>query len=238
MEQEQRTTEPPRKKLAEMTPEERRAYNAQSKRKSRDKEKQERLAAMVPAYADFRLPDTQREQLTENARQMIDQIATELSQLTFEDRRVIEMASDVLLSHEKAWAKEVHSPYGLLYGRYFVDGAASEIIEHIHRFPNLLESPTLTALYQKFLKTVRKLSRNSWFDPNFAKQIESEFDGTYELPGAPDIPKVPTPAEPQPGVLNFAAKQIESVSELSRARLLDRLKENLSPEQQHYLDGN
>jgi hypothetical protein len=233
MEQEmERTTESPRKKLAEMSLAERREYNRFRKQISRDKEKQERLAAMVPAYADFRLPDTQREQLAEHSRQMIDQIATELSQLTFEDQRMIEMMADVLLGHEKDWMHEVHSPYGLLYGRYFADGAASEIIEHIHRFPGLLASQSFVDLYQQFLKIVRKLSRNTtWFDPNFAKQIESELDGTYELPSAQQIPKAPEPTEPEPPVLNF-----DEIVEQGRVQLLDRL--GLSPEAQRYLNGN
>jgi hypothetical protein len=221
-----------KKKLAEMTPEERRAYNAQSKKKSRDKAKQERLAAMVPPYAEYQLPDTQRDQLAEHSRQMIETIAAELSQeLTFEDQRMVEMMADVILSHERNWTKEVHSPYGLLYGRYFPDGV--DVIPHIHRFPNLLESPTLTALYRQFLKVVRKLSRNSWFDPQFAQEIQAEINGTYELPPTPNIPKVPTPAEPQPGVLSFA-----QILEEGRVRLLERLQDNLPPEAQRYLNGN
>src|ERR1700728_617346 len=164
----------PRKSLKQMSPQERTEYQKLAKRKSRQKAKQERLASQIPAALDYELPQSQKDQLAENARQITVTIAAELpDKLSFEDEIVVEMMSDVMVAHERKWTKQVHSPSGFLYGNYHPDAAASEVIEHVHRFPNLLDSHTFSDLYQRFLTLVRKLSRNEWFDPNFAEEIEA-----------------------------------------------------------------
>jgi hypothetical protein len=122
-----------------------------------------------------------------------------------------------------------------LYGRYLPDSAASELIHHVHIFPDLLASQSFADLYQKFLKIVRKLSRNTtWFDHKCAEEIESEINGTYTLPPAPDIPKAaPEPTPPESPIPSFTQIVAESQN-----RMIYRLREHLSPEAQKYLSGN
>ena len=162
-----------------------RKYAREAKQRSRERQKQERLALQIPAAFEYQLPRTKLDQLSENSRQITATIAAEIT-LTTEDERMVSMMADVLLGYEKQWTQQVHSPHAVLYAGHFSDAAASEVIEHVHRFPASLESQTFADLYQKFLKTACKLSRNTtWFDLNFAREIESEINGTYALPPAP-----------------------------------------------------
>jgi hypothetical protein len=235
--------EAPRLKVAEMTPEMRRDYNREKKRISRQKAKQERLASQIPVALDYELPQSQKDQLAENARQITATIAAELpDKLSFEDEIVVEMMSDVMVAHDRKWTKEVHSPSGVLYGNFFPDAAASEIIQHVHRYPRLLESPTFKDLYQRFLALVRKLSRSEWFDPEFTKDIEAELSGTYTLPPKPEIPIAPEPA-PVPALPQPPMPSDREILERGRIRLLEQIQAQvdnpqLSPEARNFLYGH
>jgi hypothetical protein len=233
----------PRKKLSEMTPSERAEYQKLAKRKSRQKAKQEHLASQIPVALDYELPQSQKDQLAENARRITATIAAELpDKLSFEDEIVIEMMSDVIHGHEWKFTKAVHSPSGVLYGNYHPDAAASEIIQHVHRFPNLLDSQSFKDLYQRFLTLVRKLSRNEWFDPSFAKEIESEIDGTYKLRPKVEIPTPPEPA-PVPALPQPPMPTDKEILERGRIRLWEQIQDQihnpmLSPEARNVLYGN
>ena len=222
---------PQRRKIAEMTVEERREYNLQAKRKSREKEKLERQASQIPVASDYELPQLQKDQLGARSQERIATIAGELThKLSAEDERMIHMMSDVLVAHERKWTKQVQS--GVLYGNFHPDGAASEIIQHIHRNPSLQQSQKFNESYEQFLKLVRKLSQNEWFDQHFALEIEAELNGTYVL--TISVQPEPAPNSPAPEPRRFPTDQ--QVLAESRLRLLESLGQ-LDPTARQYLYG-
>ena len=224
-------------KVADMTPEQKREYQRLAKRRSREKAKQKQLASQIPVALDYEPPQSQKDELAEHSRQIAATIAAELpTSLSFQGECVIEMASTILFAHERGWTKQVSSPYGVLYGSFYPDAAGAELIEHFHRFPNLAESQTFKDLYQRFLTLIHRLSRNEWFDPNFAKDIEAEINGTYTLRPKLAIPQPtpePAPAPPQPRLPTD-----QEILEQGRIRLLEQLQPHLPPEARNYLNGN
>jgi hypothetical protein len=230
------TTPEQSKKVPPKGTPERRQYDRTAKQRSRSKAKQERLASQTPIASEYELPRSQKDQLAEHFRQIIARIAAELPhKLTFADECMIQMMADVVLAEERKWTRKVSSPNGMLYGSVFPDAAASDLIQHVHRFPNLLESVSFCDLYQTFLKLVHKLSRNDWFDQDFAKDIEAEINGTYSLPPEPQIPKAPEPALAIPEPPKLPTDQ--QVLAEGRARLLESLQGQLSPDARQYLYG-
>jgi hypothetical protein len=164
----------------------RREYDRLKKAASRERQRQERLCSSVPASSDYEVPEAQRHALDAHSQPILAQITRELAHpLECEDERIIIEMADALLAHERGWTQRVHSPDGMLYGGHFLDGTISHAINRVHRFPALLGSTTLSALYEDFLKLAEKLVDQPWFEKQFAEELELELAGRFEFPPEP-----------------------------------------------------
>jgi len=185
-----------RKKLKDMSEPERKQYNRERKAASRER------ACMTKTQniraEEYTPPDTWTNALNEFVCETDRTIRAELGSISVRDEYIVALLAECSMGLDKGYTMTVNEPYGVKAGHYIVDAAASELIGYTHRFPKILESHTFANLYQNFLKTVHKLSRNSWFDPKFAQEIQAELDGTYTLPPAPQIPRAPEPTSPEP----------------------------------------
>jgi hypothetical protein len=224
-------------KLSEMSPEKRREYNRNAKRQQRAKEKAERMRSMIPLARDYVMSEPEQKQLTEYSDQVAKTIQAELDELSEKDVYIITGVTSVLFGLENALTQIVNDPVGIIVGGWFPDAAAAEAIEHVHRFPRLVQSTVFTDLYIKFLNEVAKwIKRNEEYSsPEFVQDVKSEIAGTYVLPPLPE-PKLEPPKIQEPPVPSFA-----EVLEQGRIRLLTELQEirvqepNVSPEAQRYL---
>jgi hypothetical protein len=225
----------PKKKLAEMSDVERRAYNVLAKRKSREKEKQARLAAMIPNARDYVLPETEVADILEFTRDTENAIRAELPELTEQDTLQITGLCSVLRGLEKNYTRNVTNPSGVLVGGYFPEAVGAGLVEHVHRYPGVLESPLFKKLYDTLLREILRWSKRNRASvtPELIADIQSEISGSYTLPPAPQILKAPEPAPPEPTSPSFT-----QAVEQSQIRMLERLQGNLSPEAQSYLNGN
>ena len=197
-EQTQMTPEQPRKKrLAQMSEEERKEYDRQAKRRSREKARLEKQKLLTPSCEDYEQPAGQAQELWQHSQQVLAHVKSETSHaFTLEDDRVVSQMAQVLLAHKEHWLQRVHCPFSVLYGGIFIDATVSDAIHLAHRAPELLSSPTFSGLYQELLRVTQKLSQNSWFDPGAAEDIDLELAGKFKLPPEPVIPK----AEPEPDI--------------------------------------
>jgi hypothetical protein len=219
-------------KLSEMNEQQRREYNKEKKRIQRAKQKQQKLAAIIPNARDYVIPEPSWDAVAQYARETEQAIRAELPGVTNRDIYIIRSVCSVLRGLECGYQQKVMNPTGVLVGGYFPDALGSEIVEYVHRYPDILGSPTFKSLYESVLREIVRWSKKNtdYITPELIADVEAEIDGIYTLPPAPQIPKAPAPA-PEP-VLNF-----DELLEQGRVQLLDRLG-LLSPEAQRYLNGN
>ena len=228
-------------KIAEMTPEQLREYNRESKKRQRGREKQEKERLAIPDASDFKLPDYQVKALRKHARDLTRTIRQDIP-VTKQDEYIVDGVACVLFGLEKDFTQEIHKPFGMLVGGYFPDAMASEAIAHVHRFPGLLQSTTFAAQYSKFLQEVVEWSRKtrSYSTPEFIQDVKAELAGEYVLKfsEAKLQPKMEplTETKPEPPVPSD-----EEIRERGRAQLLNqlRIQNDLSIplDARHFLDG-
>src|SRR6267378_4187660 len=225
----------------EMTPEQqeqKRQYDREAKQRSRAKEKAERLRSMVPLARNYKIPEEQQKKLSQHSRDITKAVQADLNleKLPGTDEYIVGAVACVLFGLEHQFTQIVHDPCGMLVGGWFPDAAASEAIEHVHRFPSLLQSTTFADLYSKFLQAVVKWSKKNeqCSTPEFIQEVQAEIAGEYVLPQLLELPK----AEPKP-----EAPPVPSDAETlkrGRIQLLNQLSvqdPNLSPDARRYLDG-
>jgi hypothetical protein len=227
-------------KLSEMNPEQRREYNRNAKRQQRAKEEAERMRSMVPLARDYMMPESQQKKLTEYSHGLQKTIAADLNLETLPgpDMYIVDAVASVLFGLENSVTQIVNDPVGVIVCGWFPDAAASEAIEHVHRFPKILQSTTFSDLYNKFLHQVaRWIKKNEKYSsPEFVRDIKAGIAGTYVLPPLPE----PRPEPPK--IPEIPAPSFLEVLEQGRIRLLTELQEirvqnpNVSPEAQRYLD--
>src|SRR6266403_26740 len=143
-------------KLNDMTPEQqeqKRQYDREAKQRSRAKEKAERLRSMVPLARDYVMPEQQQSELSQYSQDITKAVQADLNleKLSGTDEYIVDAVACVLFGLENNFTQIVYEPFGMLVGGWFPDAAASEAIEHVHRFPSLLQSTPFTDLYSKFL---------------------------------------------------------------------------------------
>ncbi len=221
-------------KLSEMSLEQRREYNRNAKRHQRAKEEAERMLRMIPNLRDYMMPEPQQKKLTEYSRGVEETIQAELGELSGQDTYIINGVADVAFGLENHVVQEVQNPSGILVGGHFCDAIASEAIEHVTRFPRLLQSIVFADLYTKFLNSVAKWTKKNeqYSDTEFVKDISREIAGSYVLPPLPE-PK------PEPNVIQEPPlPTVSQILYLGRIKLLDQLQSQLlPPEARRYLDG-
>src|SRR6267378_2317856 len=228
-------------KLSEMTSEqqeEKRKYDREAKQHQRAKEKTERMLRIIPNARDYRMPEEQQNKLGQHTHIVTKTVAAELGveKLSDPDQYITAGVASVVFGLENQVTQIVYQPNGMLVGGWFPDAAASEAIEHVHRFPSLLQSTTFTDLYSKFLQAVVKWSKKNeqCSTHEFIQEIQAEIGGEYVLPQLLELPK----AEPKP-----EAPPVPSDAETlkrGRIQLLNQLSvqdPNLSPDARRYLDG-
>jgi len=232
-------------KLSEMTSEqqeEKRKYDREAKQHQRAKEKTERMLRIIPNARDYRMPEEQQNKLGQHTHIVTKTVAAELGveKLSDPDQYIAAGVASVVFGLENQVTQIVYQPNGMLVGGWFPDAAASEAIEHVHRFPSLLQSRAFADLYSKFLQAVVKWSKKHehYSTPEFIQEVQAELAGTYVLPPLPELQK-PEPM-PEASVIPSDAEMLEQ----GRIRLLNQLQPqihiqdpNLSPDARRYLDG-
>jgi len=224
--------------MNEQQREEKRKYDREAKQRSRAKQKDERMRSMVPLARNYKIPEEQQKELSQHSHAVTKTVAADLGleKLPGPDLYIVEAVACVLFGLENNFTQIVHAPFGMLVGGWFPDAAASEAIEHVHRFPSLLQSTTFADLYNKFLQAVVKWSKKNeqCSTPEFIQEVQAEIAGEYVLPQLLELPK----AEPKP-----EAPPVPSDAETlkrGRIQLLNQLSvqdPNLSPDARRYLDG-
>src|SRR6267378_8711670 len=232
-------------KMSDMNPEQREAkrnYDRSAKQRSRAKARDAAQALMIPLARDYVMPEQQQSELSQYSRDITKAVQAELNleKLPGTDEYIVDAVACVLFGLEHQFTQIVHAPFGMVVGGWFPDAAASEAIEHVHRFPSLLQSTTFTDLYSKFLQAVVKWSKKHehYSTPEFIQEVQAELAGTYVLPPLPELQK-PEPT-PEASVIPSDAEMLEQ----GRIRLLNQLQPqihiqdpNLSPDARRYLDG-
>jgi hypothetical protein len=225
----------PKKGLKLMTPEERRAYNAQMKARSRERKK---LAVYVFTADEWRdefrkqHPALQTE-LDEYAKQFAE---TVLSELQINSSHAIDACLDqvarTLLGLKSGWVRDVQAPAGeLVSGAYFGDALGELIVGDTHR-NGLERSQTFSAAYRELLKILDKEYGHE--NSKDALAIKAELNGTYSLPPEPEPPKAPEPPAPEPPKVPTGQQVLAE----GRARLLESLQHQLPVDARKYLYGN
>ena len=229
-------------KLSEMTSEqqeEKRKYDREAKQHQRAKEKTERMLRIIPNARDYRMPEEQQNKLGQHTHIVTKTVAAELGveKLSDPDQYIAAGVASVVFGLENQVTQIVYQPNGMLVGGWFPDAAASEAIEHVHRFPSLLQSTTFTDLYSKFLQAVVKWSKKHehYSTPEFIQEIQAEIAGEYVLPRLPEPKPEPNKIQEAPSV----PCDVE-ILERGRMQLLNQLSvqdPNLPPDARQYLDG-
>jgi len=224
--------------MNEQQREEKRKYDREAKQRQRAKEKIDRMLRVIPNARDYTMPEEQQKKLNQHSHAVTKTVAADLGleKLPGPDLYIVEAVACVLFGLENNFTQIVHAPFGMLVGGWFPDAAASEAIEHVHRFPSLLQSTTFADLYNKFLQAVVKWSKKNeqCSTPEFIQEVQAEIAGEYVLPQLLELPK----AEPKP-----EAPPVPSDAETlkrGRIQLLNQLSvqdPNLSPDARRYLDG-
>src|SRR6267378_2978247 len=225
-------------KLSEMNEEQRREYNRESKKRQRERQRQEKEKLTIPNARDYVMPEPQEKELSQHSHAVAKIVAADLGleKLSGPDGYIVDAVACVLFGLENNFTQIVYQPNGMLVGGWFPDAAASEVIQHVHRFPSLLQSTTFIDLYNKFLQAVVKWSKKNeqCSTPEFIQEVQAEIAGEYVLPQLLELPK----AEPKP-----EAPPVPSDAETlkrGRIQLLNQLSvqdPNLSPDARRYLDG-
>jgi hypothetical protein len=213
--------------LSEMTPEEREAkrkYDREAKQRSRAKEKLERERLSIPNAHDYVIPDQQQKKLTEHSQELQKAIAADLGvkELAEPDEYIVTAVACVSFGLEHSISQIVYDPEGMLVGGWFPDAAASEAIEHVHRFPHLLQSVVFADVYSKFLKAVLNWSKKNemYSTREFIRDLTAELAGTFVLPVRPELPN------PEPIKIQEAPPvSYEQILEQGRLRLLAQLQQ-------------
>jgi hypothetical protein len=186
----------------ERTPEQRK-YDREAKQRSRAKEKAERLRSMVPLARNYKIPEEQQKKFSQYSRDITKAVQADLNleKLLGTDEYIVDAVACVLLGLENNFTQTVSQPDGMLIGGWFPDAAASETIQHVHRFPRLLQSTVFADLYSKFIKSVAKWTTKNehYSEREFVQDINREVAGTYVLRPLPEpkpepkkIPEVPS----------------------------------------------
>src|SRR6267378_1647317 len=225
-------------KLSEMNEEQRREYNRESKKRQRERQNQEKEKLTIPNARDYVMPEPQQKELSQHSDAVAKIVAADLGleKLSGPDGYIVDAVACVLFGLEHQFTQIVHDPCGMLVGGWFPDAAASEAIEHVHRFPSLLQSTTFADLYNKFLQAVVKWSKKNehYSTPEFIQEVQAEIAGEYVLPPLPELPK-PEPKPEAPPVPSDA-----EILERGRMQLSNQLSvqdPNLSSDARRYLDG-
>jgi hypothetical protein len=226
-----------KKKIKDMTPEEKTEYNRLQKRESRERERQEQLAKRIPNSRDYELPQVQQRTLSEHSRNIQATINTELGKVV--DEYVVDAVACVLFGFENNFTQKVSEPFGVLVGGYFPDAAASTTIESVHRFPMLLQSATFADLYQKFLSQIAKWNNQThgaYSTLELIADLNRELAGTYVLPSPASTPVVPAPV-PIESSASAPGASDKDIRERGREQLLRQLDPSIPPVARRYPDG-
>jgi hypothetical protein len=209
--------------LKQMTPEQFREYKKNAKRDERARASAEREARRIPEASEFRMPLVRQKLLDHCESETLTTIKSELpeNKFTTQDEFVIAAVSNILCGFENQFIQKVVNPHGMLVGGHFPDAVASTTIEHVHRFPKLLDSPTFKNLYDKFLRAVINCDgkyQHAYSTPEFIAEVKDELAGTYTLPIVKLEPEK-APVRPTPGVIK---KNDSAAEQQTLQRIRDR----------------
>jgi hypothetical protein len=174
--------------IKDLNPNEKRDYNRFAKKRQRAKEKAaseaKGEALRTPDAWSYQLPLYRQAQLEKLIAETMTKISEETDiqgyAVTELDTFVIDAIVSVKFGFENSIGpKVVTKPDGMFVGGKFPDAAASNAIEHIHRFPNILQSKTFAQMYWTFLELVHKWSRvkknEQYADVDFMRDINAEL---------------------------------------------------------------
>jgi hypothetical protein len=137
------------------------------------------------------MPESQKQELSQHCEAIMNTVAAELGveKLSYQDEYIVDAVASVLFSLENNITQIVQNPSGMLVGGWFPDSAASQAIQHVHRFPHLLGSATFVDLNRKFLHAVAEWSKKNeqYSTPEFIQEIKAKIAGEYVCHGRYDV---------------------------------------------------
>jgi hypothetical protein len=210
-------------KISEMTPEQKREYNRNQKRRSRANHKAAEYVSTYDEWTwhwDIRFPEEAAE-VREYEKQVGKKVAEELGRIsTFEtlgwsrekfaeafplgsgtpEAYALNQVTQTLFGFKKntsVWVHEVVDPNGIIVsGSYFPDVLGSEIVSAAHGY-GLKTSQTFVSLYEELLQILD--TRYGKEPTEHSRAIKAELAGEYvlKLPEAKPEPR-PEAAKPEP----------------------------------------
>jgi hypothetical protein len=215
-----------KKRVAELTPEEREAQREKWRTDQAQRREEKRQATYVPTADEWRDEFAATEHYKtlnvhgkEFAAKVAEELGKEVGSLRLktgpgaydyyddDGQYTLDRVARTLLSLKRGWVREVHSPDGeLVAGSYFIDGCsfATDVIESVYRH-GLKQSPTFAASFRELLELLSK--RYSRQHDQQGAVVRAELAGTYVYnPPAPPQPK----PEPMP-ITKIVEAKVEPV---------------------------
>ena len=232
----------PRKKLSEMTPEERTEYQRLAKRRSRERQRQRTVTPTADEWAEQfskQHPALQTE-LDQYANEFAKSVLCELQiKSSYAIDACLDQVARTSLGLKRNWVRDVQAPNGeMVAGMYFADSLGETIVRDAHMY-GLEQSPTFSAGYRELLRILDE--KYGYEQTKDAHAIKAELNGSFVLviPVKPEPAPAPSaPALPQPPMPTD-----REILERGRVRLLEQIQDqiqypSLSPEAQRFLSGS
>jgi len=189
---EQPQSGPQKKKIRDMSVDERRAYQRERKAASRSRQRAAREMTAIRNVAEYKIPEAWEVQLRAASQAADIAIRAELEQITDHDEYILTGISQVLHGLTNGYTQRVLNPIGIVVGTWFVDALGSEAVEYVHTNPVLLGSPTFREMYDEMLAEIVRWSKKqdpAFLTPLYVADVQAALAGQYQLPPEPNIPK-------------------------------------------------
>jgi hypothetical protein len=187
MEQQLETPRKIRKVPPKGTPEYR-DYARQAKRRSREKQKQEREAAQIVAAEEYLdgcwdSPDYARMNayVKQESKKIADELGVNLDELATE---AVDLVLSTSFGFENGIVRQVSHPNGLMVGYLFPEVIGRQIVSRTHQY-GLERSATFSKIYRDLLRILdQRFGQQLSHDPierQAALDIKAELAGKYTL---------------------------------------------------------
>jgi hypothetical protein len=212
-----------KKKITDLTPEEREAQRDKWREEKRHERQEKHRAAYIPTaeeWADEFAATERAKTLDAYVKQFSSKVVEELGRelggphkdsmgnvvgYDYDEEFTVDRVARTLLGLKKNWVHEVRSPDGeMVAGLYFADSFGG-VVESAHRH-GLKQSPVFAASFRDLLEMLNKRYGSQHTDD--ATAVRAELAGTYVyVPPQPKlVPKSEPKPEPKPDVVTPVAE--------------------------------
>ena len=166
------------KKFKDLSADDRKRYQRDAKRRSRERQRLEQETNEIPLAADYSPPKEWERDLSKFSDETLRQVQAEIGPVTRMDKYIITGVAETSLGIEKNFLQKVQAPAGVLAGTWFIDAFGSEAVDYVHHNPALANSPTFRTLYEKLLLAVLSWSKQTnpgCVTKEFIANVEAEL---------------------------------------------------------------